>query len=269
MLARCTTLRGMPHVELNGQRIYFQDTGGEGTAVVLAHGFLMDRSMFDAQIDALAADYRLITWDQRGFGQTEFDAQPFSYWDSADDCLALLDHLQLDRAVLGGMSQGGFVALRAALKAPERVQGLILISTQAGLEDPANVPLYQGMLDDWITNGPSDELAEIVANIIIAEPDENARWTAKWKARPKEILREPGRTLLERDDITDRLGEFEIPAVVIHGTEDTAIPMERAEDLAAGLAGCGDVIKVPGAHAANVTHPETVNRAIAEFLGRL
>lgn len=259
----------MPHAEVNGQRIYFQDTGGDGLPIVLAHGFLMDRSMFEPQIAALAGEYRMVTWDQRGFGQTEFDSQPFTYWDSADDCLGLLDHLQLDRAVIGGMSQGGFVALRAALKAPERVRALILLGTQAGLEDPANVAVYQGMLDDWVTNGPQDELAAIVADIIIAKPDENERWTAKWKARPKELIREPGRTLLERDDITDRLGEIDAPALVIHGTEDTAIPMERAEALADGLTGAGAVVKVPGAHSANLTHPEAVNSAIGEFLAGL
>jgi 3-oxoadipate enol-lactonase len=259
----------MPHADVNGQRIYFQDTGGDGLPIVLAHGFLMDRSMFEPQIEAFAGDYRLVTWDQRGFGQSEFDSKPFTYWDSADDCLALLDRLQLDRAVIGGMSQGGFVALRAALKAPERVRALILMGTQAGLEDPANVPVYQGMLDDWVTNGPQDELAAIVADIIIARPDENERWIARWKARPKELVREPGRTLLERDDITDRLAEIEVPALVIHGTEDTAIPMERAEALAHGLAGAGAVVKVPGAHAANLTHPDAVNAAIGEFLAGL
>ena len=81
----------MPHAEVNGQRIYYQDTGGDGPAIVLAHGFLMDRSMFEPQIEAFAGEQRLITWDQRGFGQTEFDSQPFTYWDSADDCLAVLD----------------------------------------------------------------------------------------------------------------------------------------------------------------------------------
>ncbi len=259
----------MPYAKVNGQRIYYQDTGGDGAAVVLAHGFLMDRSMFDPQIEAFADDYRIITWDQRGFGQTEFDSQPFTYWDSADDCLALLDDLALRQVVLGGMSQGGFIALRAALKAPDRVRALILMGTQSGVEDPANVPVYQGMLDDWISNGPSDELASIVADIIIADPTENERWIARWKARPKELVREPGRTLLERDDITDRLGEIEAPAIVIHGTEDTAIPMERAEELAGALSGSGPVVKVPGAHATNLTHPEAVNPAIATFLAGL
>src|SRR5262245_17100154 len=115
----------MPYAEVNGQRIYYQDTGGDGQVIVLAHGFLMDRSMFAPQIEAFGDQYRLVTWDQRGFGQTEFDSLPFTYWDSADDCLALLDHLQVEQAVVGGMSQGGFIALRAALKAPERVRALI------------------------------------------------------------------------------------------------------------------------------------------------
>jgi 3-oxoadipate enol-lactonase len=262
-------LRGMPYAEVNGQRIYYQDTGGDGQVIVLAHGFLMDHSMFAPQIEAFGDQYRLITWDQRGFGQTEFDSRPFTYWDSADDCLALLDHLQVEEAVVGGMSQGGFIALRAALKAPDRVRALILMGTQAGLEDPANVPLYQGMLDDWVTNGPSDELASFVAGLIIARPGENERWMATWQARPKELVREPGRTLLERDDITDRLAEITIPALVIHGTEDTAIPMEKAEALAGGLSGAGDVVKVPGAHAANLTHPDAVNAAIGTFLATL
>jgi 3-oxoadipate enol-lactonase len=259
----------MPYAEVNGQRIYYQDTGGDGQVIVLAHGFLMDHSMFAPQIEAFGDQYRLITWDQRGFGQTEFDSRPFTYWDSADDCLALLDHLQVEEAVVGGMSQGGFIALRAALKAPDRVRALILMGTQAGLEDPANVPLYQGMLDDWVTNGPSDELASFVAGLIIARPGENERWMATWQARPKELLREPGRTLLERDDITDRLAEITVPALVIHGTEDTAIPMEKAEALAGGLSGAGDVVKVPGAHAANLTHPDAVNAAIGTFLATL
>src|SRR5215207_3129379 len=62
----------MPHADINGQRIYFEDSGGEGPAVILAHGFLMDQEMFAPQVEALSPDYRVITWDERGFGRTEF-----------------------------------------------------------------------------------------------------------------------------------------------------------------------------------------------------
>jgi pimeloyl-ACP methyl ester carboxylesterase len=81
---------------------------------------------------------------------------------------------------------------------------------------------------------------------------------------------EPGRTLLGRDDVTDRLGEITAPALVVHGTADASIPMERAEVLAAGLAGCRGVVAVQdGTHAANLTHPGAVNDALTAFLAAL
>jgi 3-oxoadipate enol-lactonase len=140
---------------VNGQRIWFEDTGGDGPPVILAHGFLMDHEMFVHQVAALRDRYRVITWDERGFGRTEYDGEPFTYWDSAADCLGLLDHLGIERAVVGGMSQGGFLSLRAALTAPERVRALILLDTQAGTEDPEVVPGYEGLRDTWLAAGRS------------------------------------------------------------------------------------------------------------------
>jgi pimeloyl-ACP methyl ester carboxylesterase len=259
----------MPYADVNGQRIYFEDTGGDGPVVILGHGFLMDHEMFEPQVAALRGRYRMITWDERGFGLTEFDGRPFTYWDSAADCLALLTHLDIDRAVVGGMSQGGFLSLRAALTAPERVRALLLIDTQAGPEHPDKAALYQGMLDMWVAAGAVDELAAGVATIIIDDPVENPKWIAKWKARPKELIVEPGRCLLGRDDISGRLGEITCPALVVHGLSDTAIEMELAEQLAGGLSGCGGVVEVQGAHAACLTHPEQVNAAILDFLAGL
>jgi len=269
MLAYSSTLRGMPYAEVNGQRIFYQDTGGDGPVVILAHGFLMDRSMFDPQIEALANDYRMITWDERGFGQTEFDSQPFTYWDSAKDLLGLMDHLGVDRAVVGGMSQGGFLSLRAALLAPDRVRALILLDTSSTVEAPEVLEQYHQMADTWLSVGPVDELASVIADIIIADPAENPKWIAKWQARPKELMRETSACLFARDDITVRLGEITCPAIVVHGTEDTSIPMADAEALANGLARAGPVVKVPGAHAANLTHPEPVNEALRTFLTEL
>ncbi|MGI9052445.1 MAG: alpha/beta fold hydrolase [Ilumatobacteraceae bacterium] len=259
----------MPYAEVNGQRIFFQDSGGDGPVVILAHGFLMDRSMFDPQVEALADDYRMITWDERGFGQTEFDSQPFTYWDSAKDLLGLMDHRGVDRAVVGGMSQGGFVSLRAALLAPERVRGLILLDTSSHPEPPDAVERNEQMIAMWLEVGPVDELAQAVATIIVDHPDHDARWIAKWQARPKELLRESAACLMSREDISDRLGEITCPAIVIHGTEDTAIPMQYADDLVAGLPGARPVVAVGGSHAANMTNPEPVNEALRDFLADL
>jgi 3-oxoadipate enol-lactonase len=260
----------MPFAEVNGQRIRFDDSGGDGPPIVLSHGFLMDREMFAPQISALAPEFRVITWDERGFGETEFDGEPFTYWDSASDCLGLLDHLQVDRAVLGGMSQGGFLSLRAALTAPERVRALVLIDTQAGTEDPERLPAYRQMQQTWLQVGPVDELAQTIAGLIIGDPDLSRVWIDKWRQLPRESLGPPGDCLFEREDISDRLGEILCPAIVFHGTADLSIEMALAEALCQGLSGCADVVRIEGApHASNLTHPDQVNESLLTFLRSL
>ena len=82
----------MPFADVNGQHLYFEDHGGSGPPVIFSHGFLMDHEMFAPQVSGLSDTFRCITWDERGFGQTPATS-PFTYYDSAADCLAILDHL--------------------------------------------------------------------------------------------------------------------------------------------------------------------------------
>ena len=261
----------MPTQVVNGTSICYSDTGGNGPAVVFSHGYLMDSSMFGPQLEALAPAYRVITWDQRGFGGTRA-AGGFSFWDSAADVLGLLDELGIEQAVLGGMSQGGFLSLRAALTAPHRVRALILIDSQAGLEDPATVPAYEQMEQIWMDQGPAP-VQDIVASIILGPPDGPVGyqpWFAKWAMADREQLRLAFRCLMDRDDITGRLGEISCPALILHGTADAAIPMMRAEAVRDGLGGPATLVQVDGgSHASNLSHPDQVNTAIVEFLKSL
>ena len=257
----------MPTAAINGTELSYYDTGGAGPAVVLSHGILMDHSMFDAQVEALAPEFRVITWDQRGHGGTRSPV-PFSYWDSARDLLALLDHLDLQRAVLGGMSQGGFLSLRAALLAPERVRGLILIDTQAGTEDPALGEGYEQMHQIWLDQGPQP-VQELVSSIILG-PGQWDDWYAKWAAAELEQFTFAFRCLMDRDDITARLGEIDSPALIVHGTADAAIPMAKAEQLRDGLGGPATLVVIEGGtHASNISHPDEVNSAMLNFLRTL
>ena len=255
----------MPFADVNDQHLYFEDSGGDGPPVLFSHGFLMDHDMFAPQVEALAPEFRCITWDERGFGQTPATG-PFTYWDSAADCLALLDHLGIDAAVLAGMSQGGFLSLRAALTAPERVRALVLIDTQAGVEDPDTLPLYQAMNDEWVANGPGN-VQDAIAGLILGGEVDHTPWFAKWNAAPKENLALPFECLVGRDDISDRLSEITAPAIIFHGDADVAIPMDKAEELCAGLADCRGIVPVAGAaHAPNLSHPDAVNGPLVEFL---
>ncbi len=261
----------MPRHEINRQQIYYEDSGGQGVPVVLSHGFLMDHEMFAPQVDALRSQYRVITWDERCHGLTETTTDPFTYWDSADDLAGLLGHLGVENAVLGGMSQGGFLSLRLALRYPERARALVLFDSQAGAEDPDKIETYGVMLDVWESERLHDPMAETIAAIIFGS-DWTGRetWIEKWRRLPRERLRQSFNPLVEREDIHDRLGEIVAPALVIHGTADTAIDMELAERLCSGLANCRGVVKIEGAgHSANLTNPEPVNRALLAFLSEV
>jgi 3-oxoadipate enol-lactonase len=257
----------VPIAQINGQAIYFEDSGGSGPPVAFSHGFLMDHEMFAPQVQELAPEFRCITWDERGFGQTPAD-EPFTYWDSAADLLALLTHLGIEQAVLAGMSQGGFLSLRAALAAPDRVKALVLIDTQSGPEARDVLPTYEALNTEWTTNGPAGVQA-IVAGLILGEGVDPDPWYAKWGAAPKEALETPFRCLVERDDVTGRLGEIRCPAIIFHGDRDQSIPLDKAEALRAGLPGCEELVVVEGAaHASNLSHPDQVNKPLLEFLRR-
>jgi 3-oxoadipate enol-lactonase len=260
----------MPFADVNGQRIRFEDSGGDGPPVILSHGFLMDREMFAPQVEALHPEFRVITWDERGFGETEFDGEPFTYWDSARDCLGLLDHLGIEQAVLGGMSQGGFLSMRAALLAPDRVRALVLIDTQSGTEDPERLPAYRQMQETWLQVGPVDELTQAIAGLIIGDEAISEAWIAKWHVLAREAMNEPTNTLFERDDITDRVGEITCPAIIFHGTADLSIPPDKAQALSDRLPGSTGVVLIEGGpHASNLTHPQEVNEPLLGFLRSL
>src|SRR5581483_3941910 len=190
-------------------------------------------------------------WDARGHGESDQATEPFSYWDSAADMLALAEQLGVERAFLVGMSQGGFVSLRAALTRPEFVLGLGLLDTQAGVEDPDMVPQNEAMAHVWKEHGLNDA------------------WIAKWKRMPTDHVDMPLTALHGREDIHDRLHEITAPALVIHGSADAAIPVEKAQRLCEGLPNCEGLVVVEGAgHAANLSHPEPVNAALGDFLRR-
>ena len=262
----------MATAEINGIPIRYEDTGGDGPAVLFSHGFMMDHTMFDAQVERLSDDYRCVRWDERGFGDTPAPAD-FSYWDSADDAAGLLDHLGIDEAVWVGMSQGGFLSLRGALAHPDKVRGLVLIDSDSAVDPPEVLEGYRGMIA--VADGDDDEgfeaVLETVAGMILGTEELAAEWIPKWRARRgTSPLAVTGNTLLSRDDITDRLGEITCPALVVHGTADMAIPFDHGQAVAEGLPNCKGLVAVDGAaHAPNMSHPDVVNDALEQFLADL
>lgn len=256
----------------NGITIRYEDSGGDGPAILFSHGFLMDHTMFDAQVEALAGQYRCIRWDERGFGDTVTDG-PFTYWDSAADAMAVLDACGVEQAVLVGMSQGGFLSIRAALAHPQRVRGLVLIDSCADVDDAETIEGYRGMLDGFTSDDePTRQaVAEGVAGLILGDDELSRAWIPRWfETLDKHDPHLAVQALLERDNVQPRAAEITCPVLAIHGGADQAISVDRARSFVDAVADGRGVVVVDGAaHAPNMTHPEIVNAALTDFLASL
>lgn len=247
----------------DGQLVSYVDHGGDGPAVVLLHSFLMDATMWAPQVTAFGGTYRLIAIDERGHGETPA-AAPFDHWDVARDALAVLDELNIDRAAAIGTSQGGFVAIRMALLAPERITALGLLGTSGETEDEQISAAYQQLAEVWIAQGP-ETVIEAVAKICLGDYDPS-EWTPKWSEVEPERLRLIMNALVGREGVLDRAKEIAAPALVLHGTADLAYPVAKAEALVAALPKAELVTVEGGAHFLSLTHAADVNPHLERFL---
>ena len=240
---------------------------GQGPALVMLHGFFMSTDLFAEQADLFSRTHTVIRIDSRGHGDTPHGSTPYSFWDQAEDVIAVLDAEGIDAATIVGHSQGGFIALRLALAHPDRVAGLILIASESGPSPAEEQQSYLELFSAWDSMGPVPELTGPLADQIIGDPTVAAEWSAKWQQRQGIPVAPAGDCLLGRDDITDRLGEITCPALLLRGTDDQAISAERAQPLVDHLPGLTAMVTIPGAaHTPHLTHPRVANAAMAGFL---
>lgn len=258
---------------LPGARLAYTEAG-QGPAVVFVHGFGLDLRMWDAQADHLAARFRVVRYDCRGFGGSgPFDpAVPYTH---AGDLLSLLDHLGIERAVLAGLSSGGRVVLQASLAAPERVAGLALLDavvdgvpwdqeSSAGLDETARQAREHGLLAGraaWLAHPlfaaarRRPELAAALAEMVAGYPGQH--WTGR---DPHEQTEPP---------LLDALDRLAMPVLVVVGEQDVPGFREMSAVLARRIPSAGYHV-VPGAgHMVNMERPAAVNELLTAFIDQI
>ena len=263
----------MPTIERDGPAIHYE-VSGRGDAVVLAHSFLCDGSMFAHQVAALQKRCRVVNVDLRGHGRSGAALTPVSFYDFADDVIAVLDAERIEQAVWVGLSMGGFTALRAALTRPGRVRALVLLDTDAG-PSPFITRVRDGLMRGVAKAlGPSAVIQPMMA--IMFGRTTRHQQPALCEAYRKRFLAvglpsvlTVSRAISARDDLVPRLGEVNCPTLVAVGEEDVALPIALSRRLAAGIRGA-DLVVVPRAgHLSALEAPEPVTEAIERFLDRL
>ncbi len=263
----------MPSIERQGIRIHFEDVGA-GLPVVLGHSFLCSGEMWAPQVGALAERCRVVNVDFRGHGRSGNADRPFTLYDLVADVVAVLDHLQIERAVWAGLSIGGMVALRAALVAPARVSALILLDTHAGAETAYKKLKYRLMALGTKTLGVRIFLPAIVPLMFgrttrQTKPALVDDWRAKFAAVHVPSTLHALDALIRRDSVVPRLAEIRVPCLVIVGEQDVSLPPTYSAELAAGLRS-STLLEVPASgHLTALEQPEAVTEAMLSFLDGL
>ena len=255
---------------LPGARLAYQVTG-DGPAVVLVHGFGLDMRMWDPQVADLAARFRVVRYDCRGFGASgPFD--PAIGYTHAGDLLALLDHLAIERAVLAGLSFGGRVVMQAALAAPERVAGLILLD--AVLDGVPWDPASAAALDEasrqararGLRAGREAWLAHPLFTAARQQPDVASSLAAMVGGYPGQhwIGHDPHQQTGPRP--IDALEQLVMPVLVAVGERDVPGFREMAAVLARRIPGAQYHVVTGAGHMINMEQPAAVNGLLARFL---
>lgn len=260
----------MPYIEHKKRQIYFEDTG-DGPVLVLGHSFLCSTEMWCEQIGPLAEAHRVVNIDYRGHGRSDPGDEPFTLYDLLDDTLAILDHLEIESAVWGGLSTGGMVALRAALTTPDRVRGLILMDTDAGAERRVVAMKYRAMIAGARIVGIRP-LIPLVLPLMFGRTTlrNNRALVEQW--RPK--LMEPdiatisrwAEALINREPLLPRLSEIDVPTLVVVGSEDKSLPPSLSREMDKRLPDSELVVVPEAGHLSALEQPEAVTAAILEFL---
>ena len=265
----------MAHFDGRRFTIHFVEQG-EGPAIVFAHGFVMDHTMYAAQFEDLPDTYRCVAWDMRGHGRSECPPGPWTMQDVVVDLISFIEDTNTAPCHLVGMSWGGMLALRVAMQREDLVRSLVLIDTTADVYADDQVPIYRGFQEQIASNdGIPDDLAEGTLPIFYGpkfmeeSPESMTFHMDRERDMEATALVQGLEVLITRDRLVDRLGEIRVPTLVIHGELDAALPIAEGEQLADGIPGA-ELIRVPDAgHSTPLEAPDVVNEALAGFFARV
>ncbi|WP_020586072.1 alpha/beta fold hydrolase [Desulfobacter curvatus] len=257
--------------KLNGIQLAY-DEAGKGPAVLLIHGFPLCRQMWRPQVQALAAaGFRAVVPDLRGFGESEPGTEVGSTDLLADDLIALLDHLGIERAVVGGMSMGGYVMLNLLARYPERFSAACFIVTRADADDETARGKRNHLISE-VNAGRPDVVPTaftplLFADNTVAERPDLVEEVRGWMAAASPSGLVVGlEAIRDRSDSSALIAQLKIPVLILGAQEDKAIPPEKSTGLAEQIPGAQLCMLPVAGHMVNIEQPDAFNSALIDFL---
>ena len=262
----------MTVAHINNHQISYTDTGN-GRPLVLIHGYPFNSSLWADQIPALSNGYRVIAPDLRGFGESDASQEPSTMNSLAADVARLMDHLEIPRATIGGLSMGGYVALAFYKQFTSRVRALVLADTraQADTEEAKQTRAQQAekALSEGMAGIADAMLPKLLTPETVSKHPEIVKRVRDMMLKTKpEGAAAALRGMAERDDQTELLPRISVPTLILVGAEDAITPVADSEKLHQAIAGSSLVVLDHAGHVSNIERARQFNDALLHFLSR-
>ena len=252
----------MPKINRDGVKIYYE-VHGSGPTLLLTHGYSSTSAMWQGQIEALSRHHRLVLWDMRGHGQSDYPDDPNAYSEALTvaDMAALLDEVGAGSTIVGGLSLGGYMSLAFYRAHPERVRALLIIDTGPGFRK-------DGTREAW--NKRAHETGDRFEREGLAVLQSLSRERSSVSHRDASGLARAARGMLTQRDarVIESLPNIKVPSLVVVGADDA--PFLAASDYMAGKIPGAQKVVIPAAgHAVNIDQPQAFIDVVLPFLDRL
>lgn len=246
------------------------DVQGDGPAILFIHGFPLDRTMW-RHLMATLTRWRRLAPDLRGMGKSDAPGTGYSMPEYADDLAGLLDALEVERAVVCGLSMGGYVAFELMRRHPRRVRGLVLLNTRAAADSPGVRRHRDQAIARVERDGPAvlaDEMIEqlLAPGSVTAMPHVVQHLEAMIVGNATAGVVGALRAMRDRVDATPSLATVTVPTLVVAGREDRVVPMEESKAMAAAIPGAQFTAIAEAGHLTPMEQPIVLSRVLAEFL---
>lgn len=243
---------------------------GRGRPLILIHAWPADQRLWKPQQDELQQNFRVITLDLWGFGQsTGKNNTVYTMNEYADEVKQLMDQLHLKKAIIGGESMGGYVTLAFLKKYPQSVEAIILSDTQAIADSADMRTSKEGQAKDILKNGSSSYIPKFMPLALSpdASPETVAYLEGIFKEQSAHGMSASLLGIAHRDDNTDVLSKTNLPVLIITGDRDTLILPEQSQNMHE-LAKNSRLVEINNAgHLSSLEKPQVWNQAVLDMFG--
>lgn len=258
-------------ITVNNVNLTYDDVGEGNTPVIFLHGYPFDKTMWQLQLEVLKPSYRLIALDIRGFGKSKNEESPLRIDAFSDDVIALMDGLQIEKAIVCGLSMGGYIALNALQRFPDRFVAMVLCDTQCIADTAAVKEKRFGVIDEIAANGPTSFLEGFIKKVFHKDSLDNKKELVKQIhsvvfANSEHVISQGLVALAERSETCSTLQDISIPVCIICGRQDEVTPLEQSEWMHKNIKGSSLKIIENAGHLSNLEQPDSFNKYLGDFL---